>query len=316
MTQPDLQGLIPPLMLPMTRAGDVDRDSLAAQVRWLLGSGASGLWVNGTTGEFHALDERERTAVVADVVATAEGSGFVIAQVGAPATRAAVRMAERAKAAGADIVAAVAPYYLAFDQMELKDYYRAVADAVGERVVAYQIPVMTKVALTLDSLVELAEEETLAAFKDSAGDIVWFRRLIEAARERGLDLRAFAGGGGMVDSSIIAGAPGAMCAIANLVPRHCAGLVERALAGDWMEAARRQTELNRLIEALRLPDRSLWGAATVPPYKYILEARGLIAGDTCSAPLRPLSSEERRRLLEHALPLVEELECAAGPVAA
>jgi 4-hydroxy-tetrahydrodipicolinate synthase len=297
----------------MTGDGAIDRDSLARQVRWLLDAGASGLWVNGTTGEFHALDADERTAVVADVVAAASEDGFVIAQVGAPATRTAQRLAERAKDAGADWVAAVAPYYMAFDQAELMDYYRAVARAAGEPVVAYQIPLMTKVSLTVESVVELCAEGTIAGIKDSAGDIAWLRRLIERSREQGLDLRVFAGGGGMVDSSILAGAPGAMCAIANLVPRHCAGLVERALAGDWAEAARRQTQLNRLIEALRLPGRPLWGAATLPPYKHVLATRGLIAGETCSAPLRPLDAAERLRLRERALPLVEELETVAAP---
>src|SRR5262245_34927013 len=114
----------------MTPDGELDPGSLRRQVEFLIAAGVSGLWVNGTTGEFFALEADERAAVVAEVVRAAAGWVPVIAQVGDTVTRRAARHALAAAEAGADYAAAVAPYYVAFSQAELLSYYRDLAATV------------------------------------------------------------------------------------------------------------------------------------------------------------------------------------------
>src|SRR5699024_11314483 len=51
-----LRGVLPPAVLPMTPDGEVDTTSLQAHIRQLDAAGVHGIWANGTTGEFYALD--------------------------------------------------------------------------------------------------------------------------------------------------------------------------------------------------------------------------------------------------------------------
>ena len=312
----ELNGIIPPLILPMTPDGGLDAASLRRQVDFMIAAGVGGLWVNGTTGEFYALEADERAAVVAEVVRAAAGRVPVIAQVGDTVTRRAIRHARAAVEAGADFVAAIAPYYVVFSQSELLAYYRDLAAAVPRPLLVYKLPQMTKVALTVENVLALARSGTITAIKDSSSDMTYFRALTQQARAGGVPLRCFVGGGSLVDTSLLMGGHGAMCAIANLVPRHCVALYCAAAAGDWTEAARLQAELQDFIEALLLPARPQW-ATTIAVYKWLLRAEGVIASDTAAAPLAPLTAAEQAHLETHALPRLRRLEArSAAPVEA
>lgn len=307
----ELRGLVPPLVTPFTDDDRIDLESLQRQASWLMDAGAQGLWLNGTTGEFFALNEAERTAAIASVRAVVPpDKGFIVGQIGAPSTREALRLAGLAADAGADFLAAVTPYYVEFDDRELTEYYREIRASVDLPLLVYQVPMMAKTRLQIPTVLRLVEEEIVIGIKDSSNDIGWLKGLLAAARRAGLDLRAFVGGGRLVDASILAGASGAMCAIANLVPTHCANLVHAALTDDWSTARELQAELLDLTEAMELPDRNGWGQ-TLATYKFLLAESDAITADICRAPLRALNRQERDHLHTHALPIMRRLESNA-----
>src|SRR5436309_300238 len=68
-----LHGIIPPLVTPMHADESLDLEGLRRHIDWLLGHRVHGLFVLGTTGEFYALDDAEKQAVVAATVAHATG---------------------------------------------------------------------------------------------------------------------------------------------------------------------------------------------------------------------------------------------------
>jgi 4-hydroxy-tetrahydrodipicolinate synthase len=212
------------------------------------------------------------------------------------------------------MVAAVTPYYLSSDEDELTTYYRAIHDAAGLPLLIYQVPMMAKTTLRVDAVLNLAREGTVVGIKDSSGDIGWLRNLTTRAAAEGLFLRAFVGGGALVDVSMLAGAAGAMCVIANLVPAHCRRLVAACVAGDWAVATSLQAELITLIRTLALPGRLNW-TTTLSVYKFVLAERAVISSATCTRPIRPLQAGEREGIRTNALPLIERLEGEAGVVA-
>jgi 4-hydroxy-tetrahydrodipicolinate synthase len=302
-----LQGLIPPLVTPLFEDESLDLESLRRQAAWVVANGASGLWVNGTSGEFHALSRGERGAVVAAVrEAMPSRDGVLVAQVGAASTRDAIGLAADAVAAGADVISAVTPYYLSFNDQELMDYYRAIRATVTVPLMIYQVPMMAKAMLRVDTVLALAREGTIVGIKDSSGDISWLNSLVSRAASEEVELRAFVGGGSMVHTSLLAGAAGAMCAVANIVPAHCSRLVAAGLAGDWPLAAALQGELMQVIRAMELPSRTTW-TSTLSVLKFVLAERGVIATATCARPVRPLEPAEQDRLRTLALPVIERL---------
>jgi 4-hydroxy-tetrahydrodipicolinate synthase len=306
-----LGGVIPPLALPLQPDGAPDFASLQRQVRYLLDAGVAGLWVNGTTGEFYALAADERGRVVREVAAVVAGRVPVIVQVGDTSTRRALCHLAAAAQAGATHVAAAPPFYVPFAEDELLAYYRALAAASPLPLLVYQVPQMTKVALSVPAILALAGEGAIAGIKDSANDLVFFQDLVRQARAARAPLACFVGGAGLLHASLLAGGDGLMCAVANLVPRHCLALYRAARAGDWDTSARLQAELQTLTDALALAHRPHW-ATTVAVYKWLLQALGLIEHAAVSAPLAPLNAADAQSLAAGALPIIRRLEAAQG----
>lgn len=294
-----LSGVIPPLCLPLDGRQRVDRERLGEQARRLAAAGSAGLWVNGTTGEFFAVDEAERAAVVRAVV----NSGIdipVVAQIGATSTRLAIRNAELAADAGAAALASLVPFYLRYERSEILDHFRAIAQAVALPLYVYHLPQMTGVTLEPSVIAELAGDGVIVGVKDSSGDIGYFKALTVLP-----DLETYIGTGALADVSLAVGGTGLMCAIANVVPALVVSIYQAAQGGDWSRAIREQRILDQVIAALRLPGRREWGA-TLPVYKFVLRELGIFSTAEVFAPIAPLSDDEETLLRERALPLVYE----------
>ena len=66
-----LDGIIPAIVTPFDKAGDVNYAELKRLVELLLEEGADGFYVTGSTGECFLLTDEERTRVVAAVAEAA-----------------------------------------------------------------------------------------------------------------------------------------------------------------------------------------------------------------------------------------------------
>jgi 4-hydroxy-tetrahydrodipicolinate synthase len=52
-------GILPPILTPLHDDQSIDHESLARLTDYLIGAGAHGIWVMGTTGEFACFDAAE-----------------------------------------------------------------------------------------------------------------------------------------------------------------------------------------------------------------------------------------------------------------
>lgn len=306
MSNAQLQGLVVPIVLPMRADGQPDLDELARLGDHFLAAGASGIWVNGSTGELHDLSPPERAVVVEAVARAADGRGIVVAHVGDTSTKLACVQAEAAAAAGATHVAAVAPYYAAFEPAEIAAYYESIAAASSRPLLLYNLPQLVKVALTQDVVLRLASNGTAVGIKDTAGDFTWYRGLLHRLRLEDLAFRCFMGVETLVDMSILAGGDGAVCTLANLIPRTFVDLVDAARAGDLVRARQLQAEVVSLVHALALPTRTEW-IGSVVALKWVMHELGLLASPVAAAPAAPLAHDEQRHLAAVAVPLAERL---------
>lgn len=314
-TTVDLRGVFPPVLLPMTTDGELDTVSLRRLIGYLLDAGVHGLWVNGTTGEFYALDAERRAAVVRECVATAAGRIPVVAHVGDTSTVLAVKHAREAIAAGADLVSVLPPYFVGFDQDELKNHVRAVAHAIDRPVLAYHLPQLARVGLGIDAIVELAAEGILCGAKDSSSDVVWFRQLARRLREAGTPIPCLTGGSSVADLGYMLGAVGTVSSIGNLVPRHMVRQDEAARNEDWTTVLALQEESEHLIALLRPPGTNPSPSLTAAVYKYVLVGLGLIDTDVSAAPQSPLPAHVRDYLDSDVLPAIPRLEREARDAA-
>ena len=117
--------------VPFENCGDLDVKGQETLLRHLKGLGVPRVLVSGTTGEFTALDDDERAAVLSAAL-TVFGADAVYAHVGAAAARQAERLTAQAVALGARRLAAITPFYLPADPAALMDYYRRLAAVAGD----------------------------------------------------------------------------------------------------------------------------------------------------------------------------------------
>lgn len=302
--KPVLESLLVPLIAPIDETGGLDQASLESHVSGVLAAGAHGLWVNGTSGDFHAITDEESVEAVRIARAVAGPDVPIVGHIGRTATARSLELAEGAMNAGADHVAAVTPYYAAYTDAELKRHHRLLAERSGAGVVLYQHPSTGKVPLSVETIIELSLEGTCAGIKESGVDFEYFQELMWAVREADAPLKTFHGAGSRALKSLDLGTSGIITVIANLLPATCAAMYTAFRAEDRATAERLQCLVTEFGEAILycLPERTT-GAAVVAAYKCVLRELGVIRCAAVPEPFEPLTDDEITRLLDVVLPL-------------
>ena len=166
------EGIIPAVTTPFDRAGDVDAAALESNVRAYVDAGVHSLVATGTMGEAASLTGEERRAVVAAVVSAAGGRVPVIAGVSAGTPAAAIGLAADAADAGAEGIMLLPPLGYRGDEREIEAFYRAVAEAAGLPLMAYNNPEASGTDMGPALIARLGRRiERLVAIKECSGDV-------------------------------------------------------------------------------------------------------------------------------------------------
>jgi N-acetylneuraminate lyase len=170
---------------PFTPDGKLALDVVAAQAAHLHGAGVAGAFVGGTTGEFGAMDTAERQSLV-EAWQDARPAGLALGvHVGHTDLAQAQQLAAHAESCGADLVAAVGPYYGDAPSIDALVAHLAeiAAAAPGTPFGFYHIPSMTGSTYRPSDVVAAlaAAAPTTAAVKFTDGDLLEFDRTRAAA---------------------------------------------------------------------------------------------------------------------------------------
>ena len=282
-----LHGIIPPVVTPMTADQELDLNGLRKHIDFMLSKGVHGIFVLGTTGEFYALDEREKQEVTAAAVAHCKGRTPVYVGTGAETTREVIRTTRMAEKEGADGVSVIAPYFIKPSQAELVDHFKRVAESTKLPVVLYNNPATCGgLSIEPETCAKLADVPNIIGIKDSSGDL---QNTIEIIRSTPRDTFAVLNGR---DTLILAalqfGAQGAIPASCNIAPDLCVGIYEAFAKGDIEAAMALQSRLHPIRMAMTLGT----GNSAV---KEAMGVLGRPAGPSRS-PLSAFSDEKKAKL--------------------
>ncbi|QKW48947.1 dihydrodipicolinate synthase family protein [Streptomyces buecherae] len=289
-----LTGVIPPMCTPLTPTGDVDTRSLAALARRLLDAGVHGLFALGSTGEAAYLTDAQRRTALETVVDAAAGRVPVLAGVIDTTTARMRDHAVGAAASGADAIVATAPFYTRTHPAEIADHFRRLRAGTELPLFAYDIPAAVHTKLTAAIVLPLAADGTLAGLKDSSGQVEEARRLLVAARDRGLGERfsVLTGSEMAVDGALLAGVHGVVPGLGNVDPHGYLRLYAHARAGRWAEAAAEQDRLAALFALTETGDPARMGGSSsaLGGFKAALHLLGVIDCPATAAPQVPLEA--------------------------
>jgi 4-hydroxy-tetrahydrodipicolinate synthase len=231
-----LRGIIPPVVTPMSADQEVSLPGLRRHIDLMLERGVHGIFVLGTTGEFYALDETEKQAIVADALAHVRGRSPVYAGTGAETTPEVIRLTKMAEREGVAGVSVITPYFIKPNQTELADHFRRIAESTKLPVVLYNNPgTCAGLSIEPDTVAKLAEIPNIIGIKDSSGDL---QNTIEIIRSTPRDkFSVLNGRDTLILAALQAGAQGAIPASCNIAPDLCVGIYESFVKGN-LEAAR------------------------------------------------------------------------------
>jgi 4-hydroxy-tetrahydrodipicolinate synthase len=271
----------------------VDHDALAANLRRLYDAGARLFIPCGNTGEYYALTDEERLAVVETHV-EATGDEATIAAGVAGNVPEVTETAAAYEAAGADAVMVMHPDHTYAHQQGLKTYYERICEGADLGVVIYK----RGPDLPREVIVELSEREEVVAVKFAVDDVKEFAQTVQDAEGDVTWVNGIAERYAM--SYAIEGATGYTTGLGNFLPRATLALHD-AIAGENWDRARSIQRSLRPIEDLREESGEgspIANGNNVPVIKSGMDMTGY-AGGPVRPPLVDLGDRDRQRLKEH-----------------
>ncbi len=268
---------------------EVDLDRYRDHCRWLLDEGITGLFPNGSLGEYESLTPAERRSVwrVAVEVAHGEGAarrGLVVPGLSGPSSHLLVELAQQAKDDGVDGLMVLPPTNHPATPEELVAHFSALAE-VGLPIIAYNNPFSTRTDLTPDVVARLATIDGVVGIKEFSGDVRRVSEILELAP----DLEVICGADDLALESALMGAVGWIGGFTGTFPAATVRVFEAGRAGD-VDAV---LDLYRtMLPALRWDT----GPRFVQAIKRSMDLVGAPGGGVTRAPRLPLDDDAQQQI--------------------
>ena len=283
----NLKGVIPPVVTPFNRRGDVDEGYFRENVARLCGIGLGGILVAGSTGEAPYLTEGERLRLVELARELVKPPELLVVGTGLESTGATTQLSREAVARGADVLLVLTPNYFKprMDSDALVAHYRAVAAGVTRPLLVYSIPQFTGLEMDLATIARISRLRNVAGLKESSGKLDYVRAILKKVRP---GFRVFVGAVSILYDALSAGAVGGVLGQADFAPALCVGLYQAFVHRRPQEARQLQARLLPLAQKISVP----YGVAGI---KAALDLCGYHGGFP-RLPLLPTSPAARKRI--------------------
>jgi 4-hydroxy-tetrahydrodipicolinate synthase len=242
-----LKGSLVAIVTPMELDGGIDYPSLQKLVDFHVDSGTDGIVSVGTTGESATLTIDEQIEVIGKTLDFVGGRVPVIAGTGGNSTTEAVELTARAAKLGVYACLLVVPYYNKPTQEGLYQHFKFIAEAVDIPQILYNVPGRTALDMVNDTVVRLSSLPNIIGIKDATSDIPRVRHCKDGCGE---DFAVYSGNDDTVLDLIKAGGDGCISVTANVAPKQMHEMCKAALAGDYETAAKINSSLDPLHDAL------------------------------------------------------------------
>ena len=282
-----LQGVVPPMITPFDREGELDIANLERLVEFLK-ENVNGLYICGSYGSGPLMNVEERIKVAEVCVKVVSGKIPIIAHTGTTNTRDTVELTRHAEKTGCDGAAAVGPYYFHHGKDGVLAFYEAMLEAVspGYPIYLYHNPKFSGYEISLEVIKRL-KDHGLHGIKDATFDILKFATYM---RELGADeFDVVLGTESMWLPSRALGAEAYIPGLGNVFPEICGKMWQEGMDNDFEACRRTQFEVNQLREVMYL------ARSTQLAVYAMLEIRDVIQAYPRS-PFVPATEEEKANI--------------------
>lgn len=249
-----IQGIFCPNMVPFDENGSINENELRRLIDYLIERGITGLYPNGSTGEFVRLDYAERRRVIEIAIERANKAGRDV-PVLAGAYEAHIDLTVDTMNYYADLGcragAIIAPYYYKMSQDSVRAYFEELADRTRLPVVMYNIPQFAN-EISIPTIVALCKHPNIVGIKDSQRDLPRYMNTMHKVRPLRPDFSFLIGCEEILLPSLLMGGDGGTIATSGVVPEMIMKLYNLAREGKLPEATKIQYQMLDLIEVMLL----------------------------------------------------------------
>ena len=289
-------GVVPPVVTPDTPDHQLDVVSFERSINRLIEAGVDGLFFLGSSGEVVFATDERRDQIVREAVRIVDHRVPVLVGIIDTETERVLEHGRRALALGADALVATAPFYALGGPADVEEHFRILHQELDAPLFAYDIPVCVHTKLPWKMLARLGAEGVLAGVKDSSGDDVSFRYLVQENEKNGHPLTLLTGHEIVVDGALLSGADGSVPGLANVEPEGYVRMWKAAQEGNWTEVKREQDRLNEISHIFDVTSGVQGYGAGVGAFKCALNLMGIFDSDQMPRPVKPLDSQNREAI--------------------
>ena len=286
-------GVVPPVVTPNTPDHQLDIVSFERSINRLIEAGVDGLFFLGSSGEVVFATDERRDQIVREAVRIVDHRVPVLVGIIDTETERVLEHGRRALALGADALVATAPFYALGGPADVEEHFRILHQQLDAPLFAYDIPVCVHTKLSWKMLARLGAEGVLAGVKDSSGDDVSFRYLVQENEKNGHPLTLLTGHEIVVDGALLSGADGSVPGLANVEPEGYVRMWKAAQEGNWAEVKREQDRLNEISHIFDVTTGVQGYGAGVGAFKCALNLMGIFDSDQMPRPVKPLDGQNR-----------------------
>lgn len=289
-------GVVPPVVTPDTPDHQLDVVSFERSINRLIEAGVDGLFFLGSSGEVVFATDERRDQIVFEAVRIVDHRVPVLVGIIDTETERVLEHGRRALALGADALVATAPFYALGGPADVEEHFRILHQELDAPLFAYDIPVCVHTKLPWKMLARLGAEGVLAGVKDSSGDDVSFRYLVQENEKNGHPLTLLTGHEIVVDGALLSGADGSVPGLANVEPEGYVRMWKAAQEGNWAEVKREQDRLNEISHIFDVTSGVQGYGAGVGAFKCALNLMGIFDSDQMPRPVKPLDGQNREAI--------------------
>jgi len=290
-----LRGIIPPMVTPLLERDTLDVAGLEQLIEHILAGGVHGLFILGTTGEAPSLSFRLRCELTERVCEQVKGRVPVLVGITDTCFVESVKIACKARDAGAEAVVLAPPYYFPAGQGELLEYLKHLTPELPLPLFLYNMPSYTKLVFEPETVRAAADITGIVGIKESSGDMVYFRQLLSLLKKQP-DFSLLMGQEELLAEAVLEGAHGGVCGGANLAPQLYVDLYKAACCKEISAVEALHKKVMQISTSIYSVGK--YESSYLKGLKCALSCMG-ICGDFLAEPFHRFRRAERNMIRRH-----------------
>ncbi|MDQ1000523.1 4-hydroxy-tetrahydrodipicolinate synthase [Neobacillus niacini] len=235
-------GVIPALVTPLDRNGNLMEDALRKVIDYTIAGGVHGLFVLGSSGEIYGLSKEQKRRVVEVTVDHTAGRVPVYCGASEITTRDCIQTAQMVEEiGGVAALSVLTPYFMSPTQTELAEHFKTIAKSTNLPIILYGNEARTQVKIDVKTCEELSMVDNIIGIKDSSGDMTKTAEYLRVTPRESFSV--LLGRDTLIYAGLCHGATGAIASTGNIAPKLVADIYNTFVAGDYQKSLELQFKL-------------------------------------------------------------------------